>query len=565
MSEGPGAAATIAWAGPDEGAVIEVSATGAAARAVSAHLPGLLAERTASRLSGQDPTLWGEAAREEASIRLAWTHLHETSRALLEPLRALRAELATEGVDRVVLCGMGGSSLAPEVIAGTAGCQLVVLDSTHPDQVRRALDGDLSATVVVVSSKSGSTVETDSQRRAFEAAFTAAGIDAPSRMVAVTDPGSALQRAAQDAGYRAVFEADPNVGGRFSALTAFGLVPAALAGADVEQLLDEAAAVAEFFAEDNEANPALVLGAALAGTSPLRDKVVIRDAGSGLFHLGDWAEQLIAESTGKEGTGLLPVAVEPGAPELRDGARAGDILPVLLTPMTDDAADVDDSGAETTEVTVSGSLGGAFLLWEHAVAVAGAILGINPFDQPNVEAAKKAARGMLESTPTPEPPAFTDSGVEVRGSDGLLDGATSVADALGALLGRLDSDRGYLAVMAYLDREGPAATILSGVRPALARRTGRPVTFGWGPRFLHSTGQYHKGGPATGVFLQLTGTPSAVVDIPGSDFDFTTLIAAQADGDADVLADLGRPVLRLHVNDQDSLAWLAGVLTGPPA
>ncbi|MFD1719227.1 glucose-6-phosphate isomerase [Georgenia deserti] len=529
-------------------------------------MPRLVEHGVAGRISRQDPTVWGPAAESEAAVRLGWTRLHETSRDLVEPLRELRAELAAEGIDRVVLCGMGGSSLAPEVVSGTAGAQLVVLDATHPDQIQRALDGDLAATVVVVSSKSGSTVETDSQRRAFEAAFTAAGIDPASRIVVVTDPGSPLQQAAQEAGYRAVFEADPNVGGRFSALTAFGLVPAALAGVDVEELLDEAAAVADVFAEDTEANPALVLGAALAGTSPLRDKIVISDAGSGLFHLGDWAEQLIAESTGKDQTGLLPVVADPGAPELAEPV-ASDVLPVLLTALTDEPEDgqPDESGGQSTEVTVAGALGGVFLLWEHAVAVAGQLLGINPFDQPDVESAKAAARGLLESTPTPEPPAFTDSGVEVRTSSGPAAGATSVAEAVQALLDELDGDRGYLAVMAYLDREGPASTLLAGVRPGLARRTGRPVTFGWGPRFLHSTGQYHKGGPCVGAFLQITGTPSAVVDVPGREFDFATLIAAQAGGDAGVLAELGRPVLRLHVTDQDALAWLAGVLTGPAA
>lgn len=555
--------ATIAWAGPEEGALVEVSATGDAARAVAVHVPALLRDKVASRLAEHDATLWGADAQAEASVRLGWTHLHETSRELLAPLAALRAELAAEGIDRVVLAGMGGSSLAPEVLAGSAGEQLVVLDSTHPDQVRRALEGNLPATVLVVSSKSGGTVETDSQRRTFEAAFTAAGLDAARHIVVVTDPGSPLEKVAKDAGYRAVFGADPTVGGRFSALTAFGLVPAALAGVDVEQLLDDAAAVAPFFAEDSEANPALVLGAALGGTEPLRDKLVIRDAGSGLFHFGDWAEQLVAESTGKDGTGLLPVVVGSGAPEL--AAPAADVLPVLLTPLADeDGSEPDDAEADRTEVTVSGTLGGTMLLWEHAVSIAGRLLGINPFDQPNVESAKAAARGLLESTPVPVAPAFVDSGVEVRGPADLLDGATSVAEAVDNLLARLTPD-GYVAVMAYLDREGRADDILDGTRAALAARTGRPVTFGWGPRFLHSTGQFHKGGPAVGVFLQITGAATHQVQIPGRDFDFDTLVSAQAAGDADVLAQHGRPVLRLHVTSADALSWLAGVLSGPRA
>ncbi|MDD9206347.1 glucose-6-phosphate isomerase [Georgenia sp. 10Sc9-8] len=548
----------MTWAGDEGRAIIEVTATGDAATAVREHVPALVGDEVASRLSGQDPTLWGEAAEEEARVRLGWTALHDTSRDLLEPLARLRSELVEEGVDRVVLAGMGGSSLAPEVIAGSAGAQLLVLDSTDPDQVHRALEGDLRRTVLVVSSKSGTTVETDSQRRAFETAFTEAGIDAASRIVVVTDPGSALQETAQEARYRAVFEADPTVGGRFSALTAFGLVPSALAGVDVARLLDEAAAVAPFFAEDTDANPVLVLGAALAGTSPLRDKLVIADHGSGLFHFGDWAEQLIAESTGKEGTGLLPVVVHPDAPELQD--VAADVLPVHLVPLTDEDDD-SPAGSTRTEVTVAGSLGGQMLLWEHAISIAGRLLGINPFDQPNVESAKKAARGLLESTPAAEPPAFTDSGVEVRASTGLLDGVETVADAVQALLDSLD-ERGYLAVMAYLDREGHPAEVLEGVRSGLAGRAGRPVTFGWGPRFLHSTGQLHKGGPAVGVFLQITGTPRQVVQVPGRDFDLGTLISAQALGDARVLGESGRPVLRLHVTSPDALAWLAGLLGG---
>ncbi|TRW44284.1 glucose-6-phosphate isomerase [Georgenia yuyongxinii] len=554
-------AGTVAWAGPEDGALIEVSATGDAAHAVQTHVPTLVADKVASRLAAHDATLWGEAAEAEAAIRLGWTELHETSRPLLAPLKALRDELAAEGIDRVVLAGMGGSSLAPEVLAGTAGAQLVVLDSTDPGQVHRALEGDLTATVLVVSSKSGGTVETDSQRRTFEAAFTAAGLDAARHIVVVTDPGSPLETVAKDAGYRAVFAADPEVGGRFSALTAFGLVPAALAGVDVEQLLDDAAAVAPFFAEDSEANPALVLGAALGGTAPLRDKIIIRDAGSGLFHFGDWAEQLVAESTGKDGTGLLPVVAGADAPELTEPVAA-DVLPVLLTPLTDEPEDADDDGeSAAVEVTVSGTLGGTLLLWEYAVSVAGRLMGINPFDQPNVESAKAATRGLLEETPAPESAAFADSGVEVRGPADLLHGATSVTEAVDNLLATLP-EKGYLAVMAYLDREGRPAEALGGVRAALAARTGRPVTFGWGPRFLHSTGQLHKGGPAVGVFLQITGAAKHLVQIPGRDFDFATLIAAQAAGDARVLAELGRPVLRLHVTSPDALAWLAGILGG---
>ncbi|MCC3269301.1 glucose-6-phosphate isomerase [Arthrobacter gengyunqii] len=519
---------------------LSFEAAGAALAAVENNTPALVRDDVAARLLAQDPTLWGPDAEAEASIRLGWLNPSEASRPLVGQIRGLREELAAEGVTRVVLAGMGGSSLAPEVITRTAGVDLTVLDSTDPDAVRAALDSGLAETVIVVSSKSGSTVETDSQRRTFEQAFTDAGIDAKSRIVVVTDPGSPLDGAAREAGYRAVFNADPNVGGRYSALTAFGLVPSGLAGADIEALLDDAEEALEILSDNDADNIGLQLGAALGGTDPLRNKIVIVDEGSGLAGFPDWAEQLIAESTGKLGTGLLPVVVEPGAPEITSGAS--DVLTARLVAVDSDAA------PEGNQVVVAGSLGGQIILWEFATAVAGRLLAINPFDQPDVEAAKKAARGMLDARPEPTEPSFTDGAVEVRGPAELLSGARTLPEALAALLGQLGSE-GYLSVQAYLDRNKQAG--LAAIRPELAAATGRPVTFGWGPRFLHSTGQFHKGGPAQGVYLQITGAPQADLDIPGRPFTFGELITAQAAGDASVLADQGRPVLRLNFLDRE--------------
>jgi glucose-6-phosphate isomerase len=505
-------------------------------------LATLSKERMASRVAGQDATLWGSDAESEASIRLSWVSLPRTSRPLLAEIDTLRAQLRSEGLDRVVLCGMGGSSLAPEVISRTYDVPLDILDSTNPSVVRRALDGDLSRTVVVVSSKSGGTLETDSQRRAFAAAFEEAGIDASSRFVVVTDPGSDLEKLAADHGYRKVFLADPHVGGRYSALTAFGLVPAGLAGVDVAELLDDAEAVAERLAGDSTDNPALVLAAALA-LDPGRDKAALVDLGSGIAGFPDWAEQLIAESTGKNGRGLLPIAVEgPSAPEVQQ--PADDVVVAVLTSEGD--AHSKPGGVGEPWVTVAGALGAQFQTWETAIAVAGRLLNINPFDQPDVESAKKAARGLLDEQPEPDPPAIVDDGIEVRGSAELVSGVNNVAEAVESLLASLDAD-GYVAVMAYLDAERDAR--LHAVRSALARRTGRPTTFGWGPRFLHSTGQYHKGGPAKGVFLQITSSEAVDVDIPDRPFTFGELIAAQAAGDARVLAEHDRPVLRLHLQD----------------
>ena len=520
-------------------ASVSVAGEGLLADQASA-LTALTADGVPARLLAKDPTLWGPEAEAEAAVRLGWLDAIEVSWRLLPELLALRTSLRAEGLDQVVLCGMGGSSLAPEVICKVAGLPLTVLDSTHPDQVRTVVSGDLSRTVVVVSSKSGGTVETDSQRRAFVAAFTAAGIDPATRIIVVTDPGSPFASLAADEGYRAVFLADPTVGGRYSALTAFGLVPSCLAGADVELLLDQAASVLAHLGED--ANPALQLGAALGADG--RDKLVLDAEASALPGFGDWAEQLIAESTGKLGRGLLPVVVEPDAPEVQWPAEDVHIIRICgQTPLLGTA--------------VQGNLGQQFLLWEYATAVSGRLLGIDPFDQPDVESAKIAARGLLDAQPEPAEPDFVDSAVEVYATGGLLTGESTVFGAVEALL-KAVPPQGYLSVMAYLDRLRDAH--LAAVRAALANRVHRPVTFGWGPRFLHSTGQFHKGGPPIGAFLQITGLVRQDLAVPDRPFTFGSLIAAQAAGDAKVLADHGRPVLRLHVKDPVGLGQVLKVL-----
>ncbi|MDF2050130.1 MULTISPECIES: glucose-6-phosphate isomerase [unclassified Arthrobacter] len=517
---------------------LSYDATGAAQKALEQHLPALVEERIATRIFAKDHTLWGPDAESESAIRLGWVEAATVSQPLVKDILELRDALRAEGVTRIVLCGMGGSSLAPEVIAGTAGVELTVLDSTDPDQVRAALADRLAETAIVVSSKSGSTVETDSQRRIFEKAFNDAGIDAASRIIIVTDPGSPLDKASREAGYRAVFNADPNVGGRFSALTAFGLVPSGLAGVDIQAFLDEAEEAAEILNDDAPENIGLALGTALGGTTPLRNKIVIAEDGSGIVGFADWAEQLIAESTGKLGTGVLPVVAGPAAPEVTSGAP--DVLVVRLV-----AADADVELGDD-EVAIAGGLATQMMVWEFATAVAGRLLGINPFDQPDVEAAKVAARGLLDAQPEPTAAAFVDGAIEVRGGDWLGDAGTAES-AVKALLGTLEADS-YLSVQAYFDRLAFAE--LEGIRDELAAASGRPVTFGWGPRFLHSTGQFHKGGPAIGVFLQVTAAPAEDLEIPERPFTFGELISAQAAGDAQVLEGHGRPVLRLHLTNR---------------
>ena len=532
---------------------IKIAVSGAAAAAAAEFVPVLVADKVASRIAAKDLTLWGKDAEAESSIRLGWVGSAFDSAPLVAPVLALREEFAAKGVNRFVLCGMGGSSLAPEVITGTAGVELVVLDSIDPDQINAALSGDLARTAVVVSSKSGSTVETDSQKRTFERAFAEAGLPVADRIVVVTDPGSPMEAAAKVDGYR-IFNADPTVGGRYSALTAFGIVPSGLAGADVAGLLAEAQGVSGLLASDSAENPGLILGAAMARTikasgAGYRDKVGVISAGTQIVGFGDWAEQLIAESTGKIGKGVLPVVLEPNSFEVSNG-----IDDLLLVRVVADAA-----SAAGDEVSISGSLGEQFLVWEYATVVASRLLELNPFDQPDVESAKIAARAMLsEGVGSAAPALFSDNGIEVRAYNLDLAGVSTVEGAIKALFGELAAD-GYVSVQAYLDRT--AAGTAYGLREAVATATGRPTTFGWGPRFLHSTGQYHKGGPRQGVFLQIVTKNEADLAVPGREFTFGELIASQSAGDAKVLGDLPRPVLTLTLSDVASgLAAVASAL-----
>lgn len=525
----------------------DIHLTGHVKSVVHETLPGLIADLVASGITATDSSLWGPAAEAEAAQRLGWVDAVSVSKPLVPEIEALRGELLARGVTRVVLAGMGGSSLAPEVIAQTTGVPLVILDSTAPGQVLAAIDGDAEAggleqTVLVVSSKSGSTVETDSAKRAFEAAFRDIGIDPVERIVVVTDPGSPLDQSARADGYR-VFNADPTVGGRYSALTAFGLVPTGLAGVDIRTLLEEAEATLLEVAIDSADNPALVLAAAIAGGGEQRrDKLGLITDGTHLVGLPDWIEQLVAESTGKEGTGILPVVLLPVSPEL--DTKPADLQIVRIV---DEANEFHFRERHEGEILISGSLAAQFVVWEYATAIAGRMLGINPFDQPDVESAKVAARGLLDARPEPSAPAFSVDGVEVRVSDPALAASGTVAGVLDALWAQLPAD-GYVSIQAYVDRL--RLPQLQGLRELVAADSGRPTTFGWGPRFLHSTGQFHKGGPAVGVFLQILEQTDVDLEIPGRPFTFGQLIQAQAAGDAAVLADAhGRPVVTLTLTD----------------
>ena len=410
----------------------------------------------------------------------------------------------------------------------------------------------------------GRTVETDSQRRAYEAAFTEAGIDPAERIVVVTDPGSPLDEQARAAGYRVV-NADPNVGGRYSALTAFGLVPSGLAGADIEALLDEAEAVADLLAEDDEANPGLRLAAAMAGTSPLRDKLAILDSGSGIVGFADWAEQLIAETTGKDGTGILPVVV--GDRRRPRGALAG-----RRRPRSSGSSATPDEAPSAAEprrrpAAVRGprqrlarrpdaALGGRHRGRRPAA-------GINPFDQPDVESAKKAARGLLDASGgAGARPAFTDGA-----SRSAPSAATGSASATTVADGARRAARPA--------RPAPRLRRGDGLpRPARRRRAGRRAAPGAGAAY-RAARRRSAGGrgsctpPASSTraarppasSCRSPPTPHQDLASPAATFTFGDFIAAQAAGDAQVLADHGRPVLRLHLTDHDAgLAQLAAVL-----
>jgi len=470
------------------------------------------------RLKTKDSTIWGPAAQAEAAIRLNWIDLPESSRGLLPQLDALAAKHRDKNT--VILCGMGGSSLGPEVIAQSFEKSLFVLDSTDPNYVAHALKFDLSKSVVVVSSKSGSTIETASQRALFEGAFKDAGLNPADHMVFVTDPGSPLDKQVREGGFTVV-NADPNVGGRFSVLSPFGLVPAALIGVDVSVLLDNASDTRKaLFANAEQMCDIAYLLAHVSG-----QYVAFTDEASGMPGLSDWIEQLVAESTGKNQVGRLPVVAETS-----HIGREGQAFTIAFTGNAD--------------LVVEGDLASQFIVWEWVTALVGAALAIDPFNQPNVTEAKEQTSALLNEWKGVLP-TFTgdvnDGVVEIFGA------GKNATDAMTQLIAQVP-ENGYIAVMAYLDRKDDAK--IAELRAILADKSGRPVTFGWGPRFLHSTGQFHKGGQQNGVFLQITGDVKKDIAIPGQSYGFKTLVAAQALGDGKALASRKYPLLRFNLTNR---------------
>jgi len=504
------------------------------------------------KLWTKDPTLWFSEPVPEIKDRLGWLILPEIMHEKLEDLASFANEVKREGIIHLVLLGMGGSSLAPEVFQKTFGYKkdypgLFVLDSTHPEAVRSMQEMlDLRKTLFLVSSKSGTTLETLSLFRHFWNEMSQV-YDHPGRyFVAITDPGTPLMNLARDRSFRQVFEAPPDVGGRYSALSVFGLVPAALIGLDTHKLLDRAWIALEnnsFCLPEDEAS-GLILGAALGELSETRDKLTFLTSSS-LTSFPDWIEQLIAESTGKDGKGLVPVANEP---EATIHAYDKDRIFVGLNlegdqdrEMDKRLKDLEAAGHPTIRITLEekADLGREIFRWEIAVAAAGAVIGIHPFNQPDVQVAKEFTQKMMEENEVEKQNNKEVETFSFEEPEGL-------ADALKNWIPKAKPGD-YIALQAYLNPLKEVTSGLQKVRNELLNRTRLATTLGYGPRFLHSTGQLHKGGPNNGLFLQLVDEPEFDLPVPETNFSFGKLISAQSLGDYQALKQRGRRVLRINL------------------
>lgn len=513
-------------------------------------LKKLVEEKIASRIKNKDYTIWGVEAQAESKIRLGWTNATEKSNKLYEQL--LPYSKKNQELTNVVLAGMGGSSLAPEVICNAYNKHITILDSTHPEQVVQAID-NLEKTLLVVSSKSGSTVETDSALKTFEKEFIKYNLDPSKHIVIVTDPNSPLEKYAETQKYT-VFHGDAKVGGRFSALTAFGLVPSQLAGVHTEEIIAQAKENEAILYSDTLENPALLLGIALAynkvqnNSQHMHKTLLSSDKKLGNF--SDWAEQLIAESTGKIGKGILPI-VTNNPVELKYDIQ--DILPIFIKSncheeKTQECAQNISAIQERESVELHANLGTQFLLWEIAVAVASYIIGVPPFDQPDVESAKIASRKLLTEKNHANQEDMTQLYETTANNIDNYTDTDSLQEKVAKLFKQLGKNS-YLSLMVYANRNNEN---FDNLRDTLADTLKIPVTFGWGPRFLHSTGQLHKGGEKCGVFLQIQITSCKDLEIPGRHFSYETLLTSQAKGDAQVLSDLGLPILRIRCKDNST-------------
>ncbi|MBN2549776.1 MAG: hypothetical protein JXB15_11495 [Anaerolineales bacterium] len=538
---------------------------GDASLSVQNALAEIKAQRIIERIWSHDHTVWKPEPAEIAN-RLGWLRVAENmQKEALPVLEALVQSVRAQGYTHALLLGMGGSSLAPEVLRQTLGVRqgyldLAVLDSTDPGAVQAYADRlDLSRTLFIVSTKSGGTVETFSFFRFFyNRLVQALGPEqAGQHFIAITDPGSKLAEIASQLGFRLTLLNDPEIGGRYSALSYFGMAPAALIGADVAALLSRAIEMARLCTGSEESNPAAWLGAMMGEMARLgRDKLTLV-ASPSISSFGDWVEQLVAESTGKEGQGILPLVGEVlGQPELYGPDRLFVYLHLQDDPTYDlPILSLQAAGFPLVRLEMRDllDLGAQFFLWELATAVAGWRLGINPFDQPDVEAAKVIARKMVaayqQQGTLPElTPVLQAQNLRVYGD---IQAATP-AEALHAFLAQARPG-GYVAIQAYIQPSHEADAALLDLRTALRGWTRLAVTTGYGPRFLHSTGQLHKGDAGNSLFIQITSSPDRDASIPDeagshhSSISFGILELAQALGDRQALLDAGRKVLRFHL------------------
>ena len=520
------------------------------------------------RLWAADASLWTE---EDESKWVGWLGIVDQQLKGVAHLQDFADEVKQARFSDVLLLGMGGSSLGPEVFGETFGSKpgypkLHVLDSTDPEQIRHfEARVDLGRTLFLVSSKSGSTLEPNIFKQYFfERAKQAVGTtEAPKRFVAITDPGSSLEKVALTEGFRRIFHGDPSIGGRYSVLSAFGMVPAAAIGIDARAFLESTAEMVRSCAASAPPveNPGVILGAILGCAQRRgRDKVTVI-ASKGIADFGAWLEQLLAESTGKLGKGIVPVDGEPLGPP---AAYGNDRVFAYLRLASDQDAEqeraiaaLEAAGQPVVRIIVSDpmQLGQEFFRWEMATAVAGSVIGINPFDQPDVEAAKVKARDLTEAYEKTgklpeERPFFEGDGIKLfadpRNEAALKPQATSLVAALKAHFSRIGAGD-YAALLAYIERSPGHIEMVQRLRQMIRDRTKAATCVGFGPRFQHSTGQTYKGGPKSGVFLQITCGDAEDLRVPGQSYTFGIVKAAQARGDLEVLADRGRRALRAHI------------------
>ncbi|SMC16155.1 transaldolase / glucose-6-phosphate isomerase [Desulfacinum hydrothermale DSM 13146] len=540
---------------------------GTLASEVKASVEAMTRDRIVERIWRKDHTVW-KPEPEEITNRLGWLHVAEAMIPRLPEVDSFVEEVRSAGLTQAVLLGMGGSSLAPEVLARIfprrpGFLDLTVLDTTHPDAIARVRDRlDLKRSLFIVATKSGGTVETISLFKYFYNLML--DVRPPHQVgghfCAITDPGSGLEERARSLAFRKIFLNDPEIGGRYSALSYFGLVPAALMGTDIRTILERGRRAAQACGVASpggaEPNPGLLLGSVLGTAARAgRDKMTLM-VDPLLANLADWVEQLVAESTGKEGRGILPVAGEPlGPPDVYGDDRVFVWVGAGKGGSWQGLEALREAGFPCVGITVGDphDVGALFFVWEFATAVAAHLLGVNPFDQPNVESAKIQAKKMLgayrESGTLPRLPATAEQeGLQVLGHSP----AATPADALRRFVDHV-SQGGYVAIQAYVPPDQETDRSLGRLQKTLRNRTRKAVTVGYGPRFLHSTGQLHKGDAGKGSFIQISSDISRDVPIPdapgepASSVTFGALIAAQAHGDREALLQAGRPVLRLHV------------------